>query len=77
MTPTVMTTTLSPDALAAKLMKWKPKMSITINDDASILCIAKAIDVDADDLRKLADMLGDQWKITFGRSGGNFRMIIW
>jgi hypothetical protein len=65
--------------LGEQLKKWNKDLKVeTSAEGDSIVASAKYIDVDASDLRKLADIVEDlNWNITFGRSGANFRMIIW
>ena len=70
------TVTTSPDAIASSLRKWDKKLNVEVREDESVVATAKSIDVDSEDLKFLAKLVGDR-RITFGRSGANFRMSIW
>lgn len=66
------------DTLMQRIEKWNPKLKLQKSAEGdSIIATAKFIDADADDLHSLSAIIGDDYKITFGRSGPNFRMIIW
>lgn len=53
------------------------KLERSANGD-SIIASAKSIDVTSEDLRKLADVVDEgDWTVRLGRSGANFRMIIY
>jgi hypothetical protein len=76
--PTVAKISKDPLRLLPKLQQWKKDLKMTVSAEGdSVIAQCKYIDVDADDLRKLADLIGNNWTVTFGRSGANFRMIIW
>jgi hypothetical protein len=80
MTQTVMATKTKPDidTMMQRIAKWSGKLHLQKSAEGdSIIATAKYIDVDADDLHALSAIIGDDYKITFGRSGANFRMIIW
>lgn len=65
--------------IAGAIGNWKPKLKVVLSEDGdSVIATAKSIDVDAVDLKKLAGIIdGCDATISFGRSGANFRMIIW
>lgn len=65
-------------SLKEALKKWKPSLKVETSDNGdSVIATAKSLDVTSAELKELADITGDDWTISFGRSGANFRMIIW
>lgn len=63
--------------LMERLQQWNKNLKVQRSAEGdSVIAIIKSIDLTADDLRELADLV-DTWTVTFGRSGANFRMIIW
>jgi hypothetical protein len=66
------------EAMVQRIQKWNNNLKVEKSAEGdSIVASAKYIDVDSDDLFALASIIGDDYKISFGRSGANFRMIIY
>ena len=65
------------EALAKKISDWSVYLQVKLSAEGdSVVASARFADFSPNDLRALADMC-EGWTLTFGRSGANFRMIIW
>jgi hypothetical protein len=65
--------------LLHEIKSWNKNLWVHLSPEGdTVIAYAKSIDVSSDDLRSLAEIV-DKYDdtITMGRSGANFRMIIW